>query len=110
MSSSSSSLCSPSSKNSSLASTKLERRSRLSPFSLENFRSLINSARYDCKAYVASVFRPSDIEFIRQTYPEFGEPVSSLPDPLDGCPLEEPLWTEQPDKNSGAEDFYGPFE
>ena len=48
MSSASWSLCSLSSENSSFAVRKFERRSLLSSFSSENFRSLIISTKYDC--------------------------------------------------------------
>ena len=53
MSSTSPSLCSPSSNNSSFASIKFERRSFFSPLS-ENFRSLIDSSKYDCSCRIDS--------------------------------------------------------
>ena len=54
MSSVSSSLGSPSSKNSSFALTKFERRSLFSSFLSEIFRSLIDSTKYDCPRRIDS--------------------------------------------------------
>jgi len=54
MSSTSPSLCSPSSKGSSFALTRFERRSLFSSFSLENFRASIISTKYDCTCWINS--------------------------------------------------------
>lgn len=53
---------------------------------------------------------PRAIEFVRPTYPKFCETVSGFSDLLDGRPLEDPLWAEQPDQKPGANDFDGPLE
>ena len=54
MSSTSPSLCSPSSNNSSFALIKFERRSLFSSLSSEIFRSLIDSNKYDCPSQIDS--------------------------------------------------------
>ena len=53
-SSTSPSLCSPSSNSSSFASIKFERRSLFSSLSSENLRSLIDSNKYDCPRQIDS--------------------------------------------------------
>ena len=45
----------------------------------------------------------------KRTHPKFCETVSNFSNRLDGCPLEEPVWTKHLDEKPGAYDFDRPF-
>ena len=111
MISSSPSVFTPSPENFSFPLTKFERRSTFSRLSLESFRSLIISTRYDCIFWVNPRSWGTNAGSSSQsTYPEFRKSVSSLPDLLGGRPLEKPLRTKEPDEESWSKGFYRPFE